>query len=100
LAGPSGKFITGEVLTIDGGQQMWGGLGPLVDQIISVSLSSACGPVGTSQLMGLRRHHGLPRRSSGTRSFDHTPRSLPQASTCSCGNTFSTSQRNRASKPA
>lgn len=24
LAGPSGKFITGEVLTIDGGQQMWG----------------------------------------------------------------------------
>ena len=24
LAGPSGKFITGEVLTIDGGQQCWG----------------------------------------------------------------------------
>jgi citronellol/citronellal dehydrogenase len=24
LAGPSGKFITGEVLTVDGGQQMWG----------------------------------------------------------------------------
>lgn len=24
LAAPSGKFITGEVLTIDGGQQMWG----------------------------------------------------------------------------
>jgi citronellol/citronellal dehydrogenase len=24
LAGPSGKFITGEVLVIDGGQQMWG----------------------------------------------------------------------------
>ena len=24
LAGSSGKFITGEVLTIDGGQQMWG----------------------------------------------------------------------------
>ena len=24
LAAPSGKFITGEVLTVDGGQQMWG----------------------------------------------------------------------------
>lgn len=24
LAGPSGKFITGEVLTVDGGQQLWG----------------------------------------------------------------------------
>ncbi len=24
VAGPSGKFITGEVLTVDGGQQMWG----------------------------------------------------------------------------
>jgi len=24
LAGPSGKFVTGEVLTVDGGQQMWG----------------------------------------------------------------------------
>jgi citronellol/citronellal dehydrogenase len=24
LAGPSGKFITGEVITVDGGQQMWG----------------------------------------------------------------------------
>ena len=24
LGGPSGKFITGEVLTVDGGQQMWG----------------------------------------------------------------------------
>lgn len=24
LAAPSGKFVTGEVLTIDGGQQMWG----------------------------------------------------------------------------
>ncbi|MGY8961316.1 MAG: SDR family oxidoreductase, partial [Alphaproteobacteria bacterium] len=24
LAAPSGKFITGEVLTVDGGQQLWG----------------------------------------------------------------------------
>jgi citronellol/citronellal dehydrogenase len=24
LLAPSGKFITGEVLTVDGGQQMWG----------------------------------------------------------------------------
>ena len=24
LAAPSGKFITGEVITVDGGQQMWG----------------------------------------------------------------------------
>ena len=24
MAAPSGKFITGEVLNIDGGQQMWG----------------------------------------------------------------------------
>ncbi|MBN8910155.1 MAG: SDR family oxidoreductase [Rhodospirillales bacterium] len=24
LAASSGKFITGEVLTVDGGQQMWG----------------------------------------------------------------------------
>jgi citronellol/citronellal dehydrogenase len=24
LAGPSGKFITGETLTVDGGGQLWG----------------------------------------------------------------------------
>lgn len=24
LAAPSGKFITGEVLTVDGGEQLWG----------------------------------------------------------------------------
>ncbi len=29
LVAPSGKFITGEVLTIDGGQQMWGDPWPL-----------------------------------------------------------------------
>jgi citronellol/citronellal dehydrogenase len=29
LSAPSGKFITGEVLTIDGGQQMWGDAWPL-----------------------------------------------------------------------
>lgn len=28
LAAPSGKFITGEVLTVDGGQQLWGDLWP------------------------------------------------------------------------
>jgi len=29
MAAPSGKFITGEVLTIDGGQQMWGDPWPI-----------------------------------------------------------------------
>jgi citronellol/citronellal dehydrogenase len=29
LAAPSGKFITGEVLTVDGGQQLWGDPWPL-----------------------------------------------------------------------
>lgn len=29
LAAPSGKFITGEVLTVDGGQQMWGDPWPM-----------------------------------------------------------------------
>jgi len=28
MAAPSGKFITGEVLTVDGGQQMWGDVWP------------------------------------------------------------------------
>ncbi|HUT51255.1 MAG TPA: SDR family oxidoreductase [Alphaproteobacteria bacterium] len=28
LAAPSGKFITGEVLTVDGGQQLWGAMWP------------------------------------------------------------------------
>jgi citronellol/citronellal dehydrogenase len=28
LAAPSGKFVTGEVLTVDGGQQLWGAMWP------------------------------------------------------------------------